>query len=202
LTLREQVTPQGIGKPVRRREDARLLTEGGTPCRRREPAVSGLRLRSPYAHARIPCIEVASAEAASGVLGVLTGSDADKDGLQPMPHRPVPANPHEVPLNSRDGSPFFIAPHPVLAVGKVRHVREPVALLVADTLSQAIDAAEQVAVVYEALPAVTRSADALAPGSRSLGRSTARICVSAPKPTTRRQPTLPSRKRRFSCSSR
>jgi aerobic carbon-monoxide dehydrogenase large subunit len=104
------------------------------------------------------------AEAASGVLAVLAGSDADKDGLQPMPHRPVPANPHEVPLNSRDGSPFFIAPHPVLAVGKVRHVREPVALVVADTLSQAIDAAEQVAVVYEPSPAVTRSADALAPG--------------------------------------
>jgi aerobic carbon-monoxide dehydrogenase large subunit len=45
----------------------------------------------------------------------LTGSDAEQDRLQPIPHRPAPANPHEVPLRSRDGSPFFVAPHPILA---------------------------------------------------------------------------------------
>jgi CO/xanthine dehydrogenase Mo-binding subunit len=78
-------------------------------------------LRSPHAHARIASIDVARAEGVPGVLAVLTGSDAAEDGLQPIPHRPVPANPHEVPLKSRDGSPFFIAPPPVLAVGKVRH---------------------------------------------------------------------------------
>jgi aerobic carbon-monoxide dehydrogenase large subunit len=122
-------------------------------------------LRSPHGHARIASIDVAPAEAAPGVLAVLTGSDADKEGLQPIPHRPVPANRHEVPLKSRDGSPFFIAPHPVLASGKVRHIGEPVAVVIAETLPQAIDAAERVAVVYEPLPAVTRSADALAPGA-------------------------------------
>ena len=81
-----------------------------------------------------------------GVIGVLTGSDAERDGLQPIPHRPVPANPHEVPFRSSDGSPFFLAPHPVLAGGKVRHVGEAVTVVVAETMSQAIDAAERVEV--------------------------------------------------------
>ena len=77
----------------------------------------------------------------------------------------MPANPHEVPLNSRDGSPFFIAPHPVLATDAVRYVGEPVAIVVAETPAQAMDAAERVDVVYEPLPAVARSRDALAPGA-------------------------------------
>ena len=55
-------------------------------------------VRSPHAHAAIVSIDVARAIAAPGVLAVLTGSDAASDGLQPIPHRPVPANPHEVPL--------------------------------------------------------------------------------------------------------
>jgi carbon-monoxide dehydrogenase large subunit len=94
---------------------------------------------------------------------VLTGRDAAEDGLLPIPQRPVPTNPHEVPLKTRDGSPFLIAPHPVLALGKTRYVGEPVAVVVAETLWQAMDAAERVAVEYEPLPAVVRSADALAP---------------------------------------
>jgi carbon-monoxide dehydrogenase large subunit len=75
----------------------------------------------------------------------------------------VPVNPYEVPLKSRDGSPFLIAPHPVLAVGKTCYVGEPIALVIAETLSHATDAAERLAVEYYPLPAVTRSADALAP---------------------------------------
>src|SRR5215472_12758828 len=75
--------------------------------------------------------------------------------------RPVPANPHGVPLKSRDGSPFLIAPHPVLALGKIRYVGEPVAVVIAETLWQAEDAAERLAVVYDPLPPVVHSADAL-----------------------------------------
>jgi carbon-monoxide dehydrogenase large subunit len=112
LTSREQVAPQGISKPVRRREDARLLT--GTGRFADDVNLLGQAyarvLRSPHAHARIASIDVAPAEGVPGVLAVLTGNDAAEDGLQPIPHRPVPANPHEVPLKSRDGSPFFIAP--------------------------------------------------------------------------------------------
>ena len=127
LTSREQVAPQGIGKPVRRREDVRLLTGGGrfADDMKLPGQVYACMVRSPHAHARIVSIDIGPAERMAGVIAVLTGSDADKDGLQPIPHRPVPANPHEVQLESRDGSPFFIAPHPVLAVGKVRHVSEP-----------------------------------------------------------------------------
>ena len=165
LTSREQVAPQGIGKPVRRREDARLLTGGGRFAD--DMSLPGqayaYMVRSPYAHARIASIDAGPAGRIPGVIAVLTGSDAERDGLQPIPHRPVPANSHEVPLRSRDGSPFFVAPHPVLAVGKVRYVGEAVAVVVAETLLQATDAAERVEVRYKPLPAVTRSGDALVP---------------------------------------
>jgi Aldehyde oxidase and xanthine dehydrogenase, a/b hammerhead domain len=118
-------------------------------------------LRSPHAHAKIAGIDVGPATGLPGVIAVLTGSDTAEDSLRPIPHRPVPANPHEVPLDSRDGSPFFIAPHPVLAVEKVRYVGEPVAMVVADTLPQAMDAAERVEIVCDVLPAIVGSADAL-----------------------------------------
>ena len=113
LTSREQVAPQGIGKPVRRREDARLLTGGGRFADDTNLPGQGYAcmVRSPHAHALIADIDTGPAEGMPGVIAVLTGSDAERDGLQPIPHRPVPANPHEVPLKSGDGSPFFLAPH-------------------------------------------------------------------------------------------
>jgi aerobic carbon-monoxide dehydrogenase large subunit len=167
LESRQQVAPQGIGKPVRRREDARFLTGAGNYAD--DVSLPGQAyayvVRSPHAHARILGIDVGPAARAPGVLDVLTGSDAAEDGMQPIPQRPVPANPYEVPLKSRDGSPFLIAPHPVLALSKTRYVGEPVAVVVAETLWQAMDAAERLAVEYEPLPAVVRSADALAPGA-------------------------------------
>ncbi|HJU18239.1 MAG TPA: xanthine dehydrogenase family protein molybdopterin-binding subunit [Stellaceae bacterium] len=180
LTSREQTAPQGIGKPVRRREDARLLTGAGHYADDVNlPGQAYLHLvRSPHAHARIAHIDIGPAAGAPGVIAVLTGSDLAQDGLQPIPHRPVPTNPHEVPLKSRDGSPFFVAPHPVLAIGKTRYVGEPVAAVVAATLPQAMDAAERVAVVYDPLPAVARSADALAPGAPVLWEEHgANLCV-------------------------
>ena len=73
------------------------------------------------------------ADGAPGVIAVLTGIDAATDGLQPIPHRPVPTAPFEVPLRSRDGAPFFIAPHPVLAIERLRYVGEPVAVVIAET---------------------------------------------------------------------
>ena len=159
--------PQGIGKPVRRREDARFLTgEGNYADDMNLPGQAyAYMVRSPHAHARILSIDAGRAAGSPGVLAALTGNDAAQDGLQPIPQRPVPANPHEVPLKSRDGSPFLIAPHPVLALGKTRYVGEPVAMVVAETLWQAMDAAERLAVEYVPLPTVVRSADALAPGA-------------------------------------
>jgi carbon-monoxide dehydrogenase large subunit len=167
LDSREVLAPGGIGKSVPRREDARLLTGRG-----RYAADFNLPgqafsyvLRSPHAHAKIVAIETAPATAAPGVLAVLSAIDTAADGIRPIPHSPVPANPHEVPLKSPDGAPFFIAPHPVLAVDEVRYVGEPVAIIVAKTLSQAMDAADRMQVSYETLPSVVRSEDALAPGA-------------------------------------
>ena len=167
LTSRQRVAMQGIGKPVRRREDARFLT--GTGNYADDVSLPGQAyayvVRSPHAHARILGIDVGPAAGVPGVLAVLAARDAAEDGLQPIPQRPVPANPHEVPLKSRDGSPFLIAPHPVLALGKTRYVGEPVAVVIAETLWQAMDAAGRLVVAYDPLPAVVRSAEALAPGA-------------------------------------
>src|SRR6516162_7891718 len=167
LESRQQVAPQGIGKLVRRCEDARFLTGAGKYAddMNLPGQAYAYMVRSPHAHARIAGIDVGPAAGAPGVLAVLIGSDAAADGLQPIPHRPVPTNPHELPLKSRDGSPFFTAPHPVLALGKTRYVGEPVAVVIAETLWVAMDAAERLAIEYAPLPAVIRSADALAPGA-------------------------------------
>jgi carbon-monoxide dehydrogenase large subunit len=119
----------------------------------------------PTPHAKVLKVDTARATGGPGVISVLTGSDATADGLQPIPHSPVPANPHEVPLRNLDGTGFFIAPHPVLAVDIVRYVGEPIAIVVAKTLVEAMDGAEQVEVSYEPLAAVARSQDALPPGA-------------------------------------
>jgi aerobic carbon-monoxide dehydrogenase large subunit len=167
LESRAALAPQGIGKSVPRREDARLLSgQGRYAADFNLPGQAyACVLRSPHAHARIGGIEAAAALAAPGVLAVLTGSDAAADGIGPIPHGPVPTNPHEVPLKSPNGAPFFIAPHPVLAADAARYVGEPVAVVVAQSLAQAMDAAERIEVDYEPLPAVARSADALATGA-------------------------------------
>jgi carbon-monoxide dehydrogenase large subunit len=120
---------------------------------------------SPHAHAKIMKINVAQAIDGPGVIAVLTGGDAAADGLKPIPHSPVPTNPHEVPLRNRDGSGFCIEPHPVLARDAVRYVGEPVAIVIAETLAAAMDAAEQVGVFYEPVAAIARSQDALSSGA-------------------------------------
>src|SRR5438874_1925239 len=167
LSSREALAPQGIGKSVPRREDARLLTGRGRYAS--DFSLPGQAyaylVRSPHAHASIASIDVTAAVGCPDVLAVLTGRDAATDGLRPIPHSPVPANPHEVPLRNRDGSGFFIAPHPVLAEDAVRYVGEPVAVVVAETLAEAMDAAERIDVVYRALAPVVRSQDALARGA-------------------------------------
>ena len=167
LASRESHAPQGMGKSVPRREDARLLIGAGQYADdfNLPGQTCAYLVRSPHAHARVLKIDVAHAVDGPGVIVVLTGSDAAADGLKPIPHSPVPANPHEVPLRNRDGSGFFIAPHPVLAVDVVRYVGEPIAIVVAETLARAMDAAERIEAVYEPLAAVAGSKDALSPGA-------------------------------------
>ncbi|MEJ0070090.1 MAG: xanthine dehydrogenase family protein molybdopterin-binding subunit [Pseudomonadota bacterium] len=151
-----------IGDAPKRREDVRFLTGRGTYLD--DLAFDGVAhavvLRSPHAHARIAAIDGAAARAAPGVLAVLTATEAGIDRLRPL--RPV------AEANTHTGEPFTFAPQPLLALDTVRYVGEPVALIVAETREQALDAAELVAVDYAPLPAVTTAAAARAPGASQL----------------------------------
>ena len=149
----------GIGDAPKRREDLRFITGRGRYLDDLgfEGLVHGVVLRSPHAHARIERTDTRAAQAAPGVLAVLTAADVRADGLQPL--RPT------AEANVQTGEAFAFAPQPLLADGKVRYVGEPVALVVAETRAQALDAAEELAVDYAPLPAVTtataaRAADA------------------------------------------
>ncbi|MBI3635820.1 MAG: xanthine dehydrogenase family protein molybdopterin-binding subunit, partial [Candidatus Rokubacteria bacterium] len=180
LSSRTATSPEGVGRPVRRREDARLVRGRG----RFSDDVSlpgqafACFVRSPHAHALIGRIDATAALRGPGVLTVLTGADALADGLQPIPHRPVPSNPNETPLRSRDGTPFFIAPHPPLPADAARFAGEAVAMVVAETRAAAEDAAERVLVEWEPLPAVTATADAARVGAPLVWKeTTSNVCV-------------------------
>ena len=151
-----------IGDTPRRREDARFITGHGAYLDDLDFAglAHAVLLRSPHAHARIARIDTAAARAAAGVLAVLTAAEVDADGLQPL--RPT------VDANVQTGEKFAVAAQPLLASGTVRYVGEPVALVVAATLAQALDGAERIAVDYAALPAVTTADAALAPDAPQL----------------------------------
>jgi carbon-monoxide dehydrogenase large subunit len=148
-----------MAQPVRRVEDPRLLLGHGryTDDIAVAGALHGVVLRSGYAAARIVSIDVEAARAAPGVHAVYTGADLAADGIG--------GNPCPVPLKNRDGTARAQVPHPILAQDFVRHVGDPVAFIVADSLQAARDAAELVAVEYEALASITDLAAALEPGA-------------------------------------
>ncbi|HYZ42139.1 MAG TPA: xanthine dehydrogenase family protein molybdopterin-binding subunit [Stellaceae bacterium] len=160
-------TKTGIGKPVRRREDLRLLT--GKGCYSDDYNLPGqayaVMVRSPHAHARIRAIETSAAAAAPGILAVLTGHDLIEDGLQPIPHTVNTRHPADITLANKDGSPPFIPPHFPMAADEAHHCGEIVAIVVATSLAAAKDGAELVAVEYEPLPAVSHSLAAVQPGA-------------------------------------
>ncbi|MBS0441290.1 MAG: xanthine dehydrogenase family protein molybdopterin-binding subunit [Proteobacteria bacterium] len=137
-----------IGKPLLRREDARFLTGAGqyTDDVVLPGQTFGVFLRSPFAHARIKSIDTSKAAKAAGVVAIFTGADLAEAKVGGLPCGWL--------IHSKDGSPMKEPPHPVLAQGKVRHVGDQVALVVAETLLQAKDAAELIEVDYEELPAV------------------------------------------------
>src|SRR2546427_12032245 len=151
LDSRTRAAPQGVGKPVRRAEDARLIVGAGrySDDLNLPGQVYAHVVRSPHAHAHLRRIDASAALAMPGVIAVLTGADAAADGLKPIPHRPVPTNPHEVPLRSRAGAEFFIAPHAPLPADTTRFVGDAVALVIAETPAAARDGAERVVVDYE-----------------------------------------------------
>jgi aerobic carbon-monoxide dehydrogenase large subunit len=151
-----------IGDAPRRREDQRFLT--GLGAYLDDLAVEGLAhaaiLRSPHAHATIARIDAAAARAAPGVLAVLTSAETRADGLGPL--HPT------VETNLQTGERLAFLPQPLLAEDKVRHVGEPVAMVVATSRAAALDALDLLKVEYEALPAVTTARAARAPGAPRL----------------------------------
>ncbi|HUC65462.1 MAG TPA: xanthine dehydrogenase family protein molybdopterin-binding subunit [Stellaceae bacterium] len=157
---------KGIGQPVRRKEDFRLLTGRGrfgddVMLPRMAHAVF---VRSPHAHARIRSVEKRAAFATPGGLAILTGADYVADGLRPIPHNAGIMRPPDLAVRVRGSGPIA-TPHWPLPVETTRFVGEAVAMVVADTISAAKDIAERVEIDYEPLPAVTRAADAVRPGA-------------------------------------
>ncbi len=152
----------GIGAPVRRREDLRLVRGGGryTADENLPDQVHAVMLRSPHAHARIRSIDTAKAKAMPGVLAVLTGADVLADGLKPVPHKPWSPHPAETTLRNKSGEPPFEPPHWPLPTDKARFVGEAVAMVVGKTVYAAKNGAEAIEIDYEILPAVVETAAA------------------------------------------
>ncbi|MGH8703668.1 MAG: xanthine dehydrogenase family protein molybdopterin-binding subunit [Burkholderiales bacterium] len=172
----------GIGEPVRRKEDVRLIT--GEGCFSDDISLPGqayaVFVRSPHAHSRIRSIDKRRALAVPGVITVLTGKDLLADGLKPLPHKPLVVHPAEPRLANRDGSPIFNGPHYPLALDKTRHVGEAVAVVIARTIDIAKDGAEQVEVDYEVLPSVTGTLAAAEPDAPRLwDTAPSNVCLDA-----------------------
>ena len=138
----------GIGAAVRRKEDDRFLTGKGTYVDdiNRPGQTYAYFLRSPHAHARIRGIATEAAVGAPGVVKIFTGDDLEADGVGGLICGWTITQP--------DGETHKAPKHPVIAVGKVRHVGELVAMVIAESLSQAKDAAELIEVDYEPLDAI------------------------------------------------
>ena len=180
LDSRTRAARDGVGKAVRRLEDRRLVTGAGSysdDVNLPGQAYAAF-VRSPYAHARIVSIDVGAAQYLPGVLAVLTGEDAARDGLQPIPNNPVPSNPHEVPLKGPDGASLFVAPHRALPHDRARFVGEAVAMVVAASPALARDAADRVVVHWTPLAAAVTAADATVPGAPLVWTEAgANVCV-------------------------
>jgi len=117
-------------------------------------------VRSPHPHARIVAIGGATARAMPGVLGLFTGADVLADGVAAIPHNPVPSNRYDLKLCAPNGGAIFFGPHALLPADRARHVGEAVAMVVAETRSQAQDAAAAVRVRWDPRPFVVETAQA------------------------------------------
>ncbi|MDT3687184.1 MAG: xanthine dehydrogenase family protein molybdopterin-binding subunit [Pseudorhodoplanes sp.] len=152
------MTATGIGAAVRRKEDQRFIIGKGhyTDDVSRPGQTFAYFVRSPHAHAKIRSVDSGAAAAMPGVLAVLTGRDLADDKIGNLICGWM--------IHSKDGSPMKMAPHPALAATKACYVGDPVAVVIAETLAQAKDAAEKVVVDYEVLSAVSDPAQAKTAG--------------------------------------
>jgi len=147
----------GLSQPVERVEDERFLTGAGAYIDDVVPAgaLHAVFLRSPVAHGTITALDVSAAKDAPGVHLVLTGQDLDGQIDHDMDGGTI---------GNRDGSTSARPRRPILAVDRVRHVGEAIAMVVADSRSEAMDALEMIELDIDTLPSVTDTAAALEPG--------------------------------------
>jgi carbon-monoxide dehydrogenase large subunit len=143
-----------IGESLRRKEDYRFLTGAGqyTDDVQMANMTHAYFVRSPHAHAHIKSIDIKAALAAPGVIGIFDGKDVAGDSINGLPCGWL--------ITDTSGQPMKEPAHPILAQGKVRYVGDHVAMVVAETLEQARNAAELVHVNYDVLPAVVDVRDA------------------------------------------
>ncbi|MDX8439735.1 xanthine dehydrogenase family protein molybdopterin-binding subunit [Mesorhizobium australafricanum] len=150
---------EGVGARVARKEDKRFITGGGRYVD--DMVVPGMKhavfVRSPHAHAQIKKIDVKTAQAMPGVVGVLTGKELKADGIGNLICGWM--------IHSKDGTPMKMGAWSPLAVDKVRYVGDAVVIVVADTKGQARDAAEAVEITYKELKAVVHATKAIQPGA-------------------------------------
>jgi len=153
---------EGIGASVRRKEDVRFLSGRGnyTDDINRPGQLYAYIKRSDRPHARLNGLDVSAAQAAPGVVAVFVGADMAADNVGGLPCG--------WQIHSKDGSPMAEPPHPVLAIGKVRHVGDPVAVVIAESRQAAKDAAELIHPDYEDLPASATTTAALKPGAATV----------------------------------
>lgn len=147
----------GIGQPLRRKEDSRLLQGRGgyTDDVNLEGQFWATFLRSPHPHADILAIDLEAAKAAPGVKAVFTSADLDADG--------VPDMPCEVELSDLGGAPMWKPMRPILARGRVRFVGECVAIVIASTQAEAREAAELIEIDWSERPGVADAREAIGP---------------------------------------
>jgi carbon-monoxide dehydrogenase large subunit len=151
---------EGIGASVRRKEDLRFISGRGnyTDDINRPNQTHAVIRRSDRPHANIVSLDTAAAKAAPGVVAVYTSADLAAIGGLPCGWQ----------IHSKDGSPMAEPKHPVLAEGKVRHVGDPIAVVIAETKQQARDAAELIAIEFEDLPSTATVTDAIKPGAAQI----------------------------------
>ena len=151
-----------LGQSITRVEDLTLIRGAGRYADdvRLANEAHAFVVRSPHAHAAIKPIDATAARKAPGVLAVLTGADVKADGLGEIPCM--------IPVTNADGSQRGETPRPLLAIDRVRHVGDPVALVVAESLGRAKDAAELIEIDYDPLPAVADTYAATKPGAPSV----------------------------------
>jgi carbon-monoxide dehydrogenase large subunit len=149
----------GVGQPVPRKEDPVLVQGQGryTDDINLPGQAYGVMVRSTHGHGVIRGIDTAAAKGMPGVLAIYTGADLNAAGYGTLKCI--------VPFKNRDGSEMRKPVRHALATGKVRFFGDPVAVVIAETVAEAKDAAEAVEVDIEALPAVSRASDAAAPGA-------------------------------------